>query len=118
MALVLHVGGVGKCVSLIWGWVHHQESGDLQPPLFRPAFIVPLADVGGCSPTSLRKKTMDMLKGTTFATLLISWMAETNFSAGLSLVGLMALIMAAGLPFAVRRPFLSPRHGCRLVDRP
>ena len=31
MALVLYLGGVGKCMSLIWGWsVHHQESGDLQ----------------------------------------------------------------------------------------
>jgi hypothetical protein len=30
MALVLHVGGVGKCVRLIWEWsVHDQESGDL-----------------------------------------------------------------------------------------
>jgi hypothetical protein len=31
MALVLHLGGVGKCVRLIWEWsVHNQESGDLQ----------------------------------------------------------------------------------------
>jgi hypothetical protein len=30
MALVLHVGGVGECVRLIWEWsVHNQESGDL-----------------------------------------------------------------------------------------
>jgi hypothetical protein len=28
---VLHLGGVGKYVSKIWGWsVHSQESGDLQ----------------------------------------------------------------------------------------
>jgi hypothetical protein len=28
---VLHLGGVGKCVRLIWEWsVHNQESGDLQ----------------------------------------------------------------------------------------
>ena len=32
MALVLHLGGVGECVSLIWEWSDHgQESGDLQP---------------------------------------------------------------------------------------
>jgi hypothetical protein len=32
MALELHLGGVGKCVRLIWEWsVHDQESeGDLQ----------------------------------------------------------------------------------------
>ena len=31
MALMLHLGGVGECKSLIWGWsVHSQESGDLQ----------------------------------------------------------------------------------------
>jgi hypothetical protein len=31
MALMLHLGGVGECVRLIWGWsVHNQESGDLQ----------------------------------------------------------------------------------------
>jgi hypothetical protein len=31
MALVLHLGGVGECVRLIWEWsVHNQESGDLQ----------------------------------------------------------------------------------------
>ena len=30
MALVLHLGGVGECVRLIWEWsVHNQESGDL-----------------------------------------------------------------------------------------
>ena len=30
LALVLHLGGVGKCVRLIWGWSDHgQESGDL-----------------------------------------------------------------------------------------
>ena len=30
LALVLHLGGVGKCVRLIWEWsVHNQESGDL-----------------------------------------------------------------------------------------
>ena len=30
MALVLHLGGVGECVSLIWEWSDHdQESGDL-----------------------------------------------------------------------------------------
>ena len=30
MAFVLHLGGVGKCVRLIWEWsVHDQESGDL-----------------------------------------------------------------------------------------
>ncbi len=30
MALVLHLGGVGNCVRLIWEWsVHNQESGDL-----------------------------------------------------------------------------------------
>jgi hypothetical protein len=30
-ALVLHLGGVGECVRLIWEWsVHNQESGDLQ----------------------------------------------------------------------------------------
>jgi hypothetical protein len=30
MALVLHLGGVGKCWRLIWAWsVHSQESGDL-----------------------------------------------------------------------------------------
>ncbi len=30
-ALVLHLGGVGECVRLIWGWSDHgQESGDLQ----------------------------------------------------------------------------------------
>jgi hypothetical protein len=29
-ALVLHLGGVGECVRLIWGWSDHsQESGDL-----------------------------------------------------------------------------------------
>jgi hypothetical protein len=28
MALVLHLGGVGECVRLIWEWsVHNQESG-------------------------------------------------------------------------------------------
>ena len=28
MALVLHLGGVGECVGLIWEWsVHNQESG-------------------------------------------------------------------------------------------
>ncbi len=28
---MLHLGGVGKYVSQIWGWsVHSQESGDLQ----------------------------------------------------------------------------------------
>ncbi len=31
MALVLHLGGVGKCGRLIWDWsVQAQESGDLQ----------------------------------------------------------------------------------------
>ncbi len=31
MALVLHLGGVGECMRLIWEWsVHNQESGDLQ----------------------------------------------------------------------------------------
>ena len=31
MALVLHLGGVGECMRLIWEWsVHGQESGDLQ----------------------------------------------------------------------------------------
>jgi hypothetical protein len=31
MALVLHLGGVGKYVSQIWGWsVHAWESRDLQ----------------------------------------------------------------------------------------
>jgi hypothetical protein len=30
LALVLHLGGVGKCMRLIWEWsVHNQESGDL-----------------------------------------------------------------------------------------
>ena len=30
MALVLHLGGVGKCVRLIWKWsVHDQESGGI-----------------------------------------------------------------------------------------
>jgi hypothetical protein len=30
LALVLHLGGVGECVRLIWGWSDHgQESGDL-----------------------------------------------------------------------------------------
>jgi hypothetical protein len=30
MALVLHLGDVGKCVRLIWDWsVHDQESGYL-----------------------------------------------------------------------------------------
>jgi hypothetical protein len=30
IALVLHLGGVGKYVSQIWGWsVHSLESGDL-----------------------------------------------------------------------------------------
>jgi hypothetical protein len=30
MALMLHLGGVGGCMSLIWEWsVHDQESGDL-----------------------------------------------------------------------------------------
>ena len=30
LALVLHLGGVGECVRLIWEWsVHNQESGDL-----------------------------------------------------------------------------------------
>ena len=30
MALVLHLGGVGECVRLIWEWSdHNQESGDL-----------------------------------------------------------------------------------------
>ncbi len=30
MALMLHLGGVGKCGRLIWEWsVHSQESGDL-----------------------------------------------------------------------------------------
>ena len=30
VALVLHLGGVGECVRLIWGWSDHdQESGDL-----------------------------------------------------------------------------------------
>ena len=30
LALVLHFGGVGECVRLIWEWsVHNQESGDL-----------------------------------------------------------------------------------------
>ena len=30
MALVLHLGGVGKCMRLIWGWSGHgQESGNL-----------------------------------------------------------------------------------------
>jgi len=30
LALVLHLGGVGKCVRLIWEWsIHDQESGDL-----------------------------------------------------------------------------------------
>jgi hypothetical protein len=30
MALMLHLGGVGECVSLIWEWSDHdQESGDL-----------------------------------------------------------------------------------------
>jgi len=29
MALVLHLGGIGKCVRLIWEWsVHDQESGN------------------------------------------------------------------------------------------
>ena len=29
-ALVLHLGGVGECMRLIWGWSDHgQESGDL-----------------------------------------------------------------------------------------
>jgi hypothetical protein len=33
MALVLHLGGVGECVRLIWEWsVHNQESGDLHTP--------------------------------------------------------------------------------------
>ena len=31
LALVLHLGGVGECVRLIWEWsVHNQETGDLQ----------------------------------------------------------------------------------------
>ncbi len=31
MALMLHLGGVGEFVRLIWEWsVHNQESGDLQ----------------------------------------------------------------------------------------
>ena len=31
MALVLHLGGVGECMRLIWEWsVHGQASGDLQ----------------------------------------------------------------------------------------
>jgi len=30
MALVPHLGGVGKCMRLIWEWTdHNQESGDL-----------------------------------------------------------------------------------------
>ncbi len=30
MALVLHLGGVGECMRLIWGWSDHgQELGDL-----------------------------------------------------------------------------------------
>ncbi len=30
LALVLHLGGVGECVRLIWGWSDRgQESGDL-----------------------------------------------------------------------------------------
>jgi len=30
LALVLHLGGVGECMRLIWEWsVHNQESGDL-----------------------------------------------------------------------------------------
>ena len=34
MALMLHLGDVGKCVRLIGEWsVHNQESGDLQPTL-------------------------------------------------------------------------------------
>jgi hypothetical protein len=33
MALVLHLGGVGKCMRLIWAWsVHGQKSGDLHSP--------------------------------------------------------------------------------------
>ena len=29
--ILLHLGGVAKCVRLIWEWSdHHQESGDLQ----------------------------------------------------------------------------------------
>ncbi len=28
---MLHLGGVGECMRLIWGWSDHgQESGDLQ----------------------------------------------------------------------------------------
>jgi len=30
LALVLHLGGVGECVRVIWEWsVHNQESGDI-----------------------------------------------------------------------------------------
>ena len=39
MALVLHLGGVGKCMRLIWEWsVHYQESGDLHT--FAATFIM------------------------------------------------------------------------------
>ena len=43
MALVLHLGGVGECVRLIWEWsVHNQESGDLQ---VQQAFLVQLRSI-------------------------------------------------------------------------
>ncbi len=39
MALVLHLGGVGECVRLIWGWSDHgQESEDLHT--LRATFIM------------------------------------------------------------------------------
>jgi hypothetical protein len=57
MALVLHLGGVGECVRLIWEWsVHNQESGDLHhrtsPLPLNSVFIVHRAR-HHCPPTTL-----------------------------------------------------------------
>jgi len=39
LALVLHLGGVGECVRLIWEWsVHNQEFWGSTPPASPPVF--------------------------------------------------------------------------------
>jgi hypothetical protein len=56
MALMLHLGGVGECVRLIWEWsVHNQESGDLH--------IQPLKYASGWAAISASKPFMEQMVG-------------------------------------------------------
>jgi hypothetical protein len=50
MALVLHLGGVGKWMRLIWKWsAHGQESGDLQVVVCMVAAVTAAATAVGAS---------------------------------------------------------------------